>query len=249
MAALSSSDAWAVGSYFDGTAPQTLAEHWDGTAWCPVASPDPGGSANSGVLLGVTALSPSNVWAVGYYNNPGPAQTLVEHWDGTGWKHVPSPTPCPDIGLNGVAAASSSSAWAAGGCNKNSMTRTVILHWDGTAWTQVPSPNPGGTRGSALGAVAVTPKSSSSAWAVGSYGIGTLNATQTLILHWDGTAWTQVPSPNPGGTGGANLLNAITALSPSSAWTAGRYSTSLTTNGHTLVEYWNGTAWTQQASP
>jgi hypothetical protein len=122
------------------------------------------------------------------------------------------------------------------------------LHWDGTAWTQVPSPNPGGSRGSALSAVTVTPNSSS-AWAVGSYGVGTLGATQNLILHWDGTAWTQVPSPDPGGTTGANLLNAVTASSSSSAWAVGRYSTSLTTNGHTLVEYWNGTAWTQQTSP
>jgi hypothetical protein len=42
-----------------------------------------------------------------------------------------------------------------------------------------------------LNAVAAT--SATDAWAVGNYSSG--SASGTLILHWNGSAWTQVPSP------------------------------------------------------
>lgn len=255
VAATSSSDAWAVGEHYNSSlnTDRTLILHWDGTAWTKVPSPNPAGSI-SDVLDGVAVTSATDGWAVGsYYSTAHQAtRTLILHWDGTRWSKVASPSPtCPagGLGLDGVAAASSSEAWAVGYCYSNSGVKTVILHWDGTAWTRVPSPDPGGSRGSALTAVAVVPGSPATAWAVGSYGVGTLGANQSLILHWDGTAWTKVPNPNPGGTAALNLLNGVTALSSSQAWTVGCYTTSLTTNCHTLVEHWDGIAWTQQTSP
>jgi hypothetical protein len=39
VAATSSTNAWAVGSYFNGVATRTLVEHWDGTAWRRQNSP------------------------------------------------------------------------------------------------------------------------------------------------------------------------------------------------------------------
>ncbi len=347
----SSSDVWAVGSCFNGTAPQTLIEHWDGTAWTEVASPNPGGSANRNQLVGVAVLSASNAWAVGFYYNPTPSQTLVEHWNGTSWKHVTSPAPgsgstlnaiaatssanawavgtyyngttsqtlvlhwngtkwskvgspnpsCPaGISLNGVAATSSSNAWAVGYCNTDTADQTLVLHWNGTkwskvaspspscpaggislngvtaaissshawavgdcytssgvqtvilrwngtAWQQVTSPNPGGSSGSALTAVAAT--SSTNAWAVGNYGIGTLSATQTLVLHWDGTTWAQVASPNPGPSGSQNNLLGVAVLSSSEAWAVGDYQPVAEGNDSTLTERWDGTAWNYVASP
>jgi hypothetical protein len=48
------------------------------------------------VLAGVTALAPSNVWAVGFYakdvNTDRPTKTFIEHRDGSSWKVVSSPT-------------------------------------------------------------------------------------------------------------------------------------------------------------
>jgi len=58
--------------------------------WNVISSPNNGASYD--VLNGVSALSPTNAWAVGDYNiSPGPLQTLIEHWDGTQWSIVPSP--------------------------------------------------------------------------------------------------------------------------------------------------------------
>jgi hypothetical protein len=45
------------------------------------------------LLKGETAMSTSDVWAVGdyYCSNGYPSRTLIEHWDGTQWSVVPSP--------------------------------------------------------------------------------------------------------------------------------------------------------------
>jgi hypothetical protein len=91
--------------------------------------------------------------------------------------------------------------------------------------THPPSP---GSNGALSGIAAVSP---SLAWAVGAY----TNAQQgqsTLLARWDGSAWTRVPSPNPG------ELTGVAATSATNAWAVG-YSDPLTT----LILHWNGTIW------
>jgi hypothetical protein len=141
----------------------------------------------------VAVLSPCNAWAVGDYD---PTQTLIVHWDGAAWTQVPSPNPGTEAGLRAVAPVSPSNLWAVGEYNDGTTFRTLIVHWNGTAWTQVPSPNVSGSTNDLL--VAVRATSATDAWAVGSY-VNSNNVTQTLILHWNGSAWKQVKAPNPGG--------------------------------------------------
>jgi len=63
VAAISATDAWAVGYTIDkGDVKHTLIEHWNGKAWERVSSPDPGGAAE---LDGVAAAGATNIWAVG----------------------------------------------------------------------------------------------------------------------------------------------------------------------------------------
>ena len=50
---------------------QTLIEHWNGTTWSVVASPNVGTQLNG--LNGVTAVSTSDIWAVGSDGNTGGA--------------------------------------------------------------------------------------------------------------------------------------------------------------------------------
>ena len=108
------------------------------------------------------------------------APTLIEHWNGTAWKRVPSPNPSSAANLlSGVAAVSATGAWAAG--NYGDLERTFTLHWNGAAWKRVPSPNPAGSdRANSLFDVAAT--SSTGNWAVGYYFNGAAN--QALALHW-----------------------------------------------------------------
>src|SRR5215471_12554368 len=107
ITALSAASAWAVGASDQG--PLRLIRHvvrWDGRAWRVV--PAPGG----GDLYGVAAISAADAWAVGYA--PG-NKALIEHWNGTAWSRVASPTPPFAFSeFNGVAATSATCAWDVG---------------------------------------------------------------------------------------------------------------------------------------
>ena len=206
-------------------------------------------------LFGVTAASPSDAWAAGWYYGPGGenSNNLALHWNGTRWAVVPSPNPV-HLGfnvLNGVSAPSSSDAWATGSYqNAAGSQRTLILHWNGTNWATVASPNPGDPDDSYLSAVSALPSqsvsspraSSPGAWAVGYY--STSSGQKSLILHWNGTRWTHVASPGPLNS----ELKSVNAVSPSDAWAAGDDSTS-SGEPKTLILRWNGTTWATVASP
>lgn len=177
VAVLSSCNAWAVGDYSNGTADQTLVEHWNGSTWTQVPSPDPAGASQNNTLTGVAAISSTNIWAVGSYISGTTGKTLVEHWNGTAWTQVASPNPGGSFGdgLSGVAAVSSSNAWAVGSYSNGAAPQTLILHWNGTAWKHVTSPNL--TPPNFLSAVAAS--SATNVWAVGYYG----EPRQPLAIH------------------------------------------------------------------
>src|SRR5262249_38482127 len=121
---------------------------------------------------------------------------------------------------------------------------TLILRWNGTAWSKMSSPNPG-PNGSHLTSVsAVSP---TDAWAVGVSGNSTCTAAATLVLRWNGSAWSRVSSPYPGAA--CNYLTAVRALSPPDAWAVGQSCPFAINTCHSLILHWNGTAWSQMASP
>src|SRR5215472_4381390 len=144
--------------------------------------------------------------------------------------------------LDGVAIESACDAWAVGFQMGSGIDATLTEHWDGSAWTVVPSPAVGSS--SQLRSVRGT--SASDVWAVGSYFDDTANMRKTLILHWDGRAWTQVTSPSPGGTD--NELFGVRAVSGTDAWAVG-YDVTTGSTDKTLILHWDGNTWTQVTSP
>src|SRR5207302_262184 len=54
---------------------------------------------------------------------------------------------------------------------------------------------------------------------------------QTLALHWNGSSWSQIPSPNPQGS---DQFVAVAAVATNDVWAVGP-------NG--LIEHWNGSTW------
>src|SRR2546422_923441 len=114
-----------------------------GGKWSIVPSPNVGSSFDQ--LNGVTAVSASNIWAVGDDYTNGVVQTLIEHWNGTRWQVVPSTNAgSVDDVLLGVAAVSASNIWTVGYDQRgNGAVQTLIEHWNGTSWQVIPSPNAG----------------------------------------------------------------------------------------------------------
>ena len=234
VSAASRADAWAVGVM------PTLALHWNGTAWTQAAIPQLAGS----VLLGVSALSASDAWAVGSETAGNTTKTLVLRWNGTAWAQVASPNVNDNGALLSVAALSPTDAWAVGNYTAGNDIKTLVLHWNGTAWVHVPTPSPGRSPlNDSLSGVSVL--SPSDAWAVGASGHGhsPFSPQNTLVLHWNGSRWTQVPAPNPRGTGTSpfTILTSVSARTPSDAWAVGCACTNDADT--TLVLHWNGTAW------
>ena len=126
----------------------------------------------------------------------------------------------------------------------------LILRWHGKAWSLVTGPGLGGD--AYLYGVSTAP--GGGAWAVGyicTSGCHTASETdQMLILHWDGTSWSQAAAP---GVGSSALLDAVSAGADGTAWAVGSSCTPgcLAPRAATraLILHWDGTAWAEAAGP
>jgi hypothetical protein len=166
---------------------QALIEQWDGTAWHLVAIPALPAGAVESRLSGVVALSPTDAWAVGWYDTRqnGPQLPLILHWNGTTWQVASSPT----VGgaLEAVAAAGTRDVRAVGRQGGSVHGAPALIEqWDGTAWEVVTSPTVGGGATDHLSGV--TADSEGSFWAVGYSAIPPAGSSQpstqkTLIVR------------------------------------------------------------------
>jgi hypothetical protein len=141
LSATSASDIWLVGTSVNLATDTTFAEalHYNGTSWSVVPMAQPG--TNTPAIQAVTAISPTDAWAVGEDIGATSAlggSTLIEHWDGQKWSIVPSPTPGADPFLAGVAARGPDDVYAVGS-NLPSINggadEGLILRWNGSAWS------------------------------------------------------------------------------------------------------------------
>ena len=235
----SAPDCWAVGYFYNSSQSfdETLVEHWDGSVWSIVASPNASG-ANRNFLYSVFCNSSSDCWAVGDYYTPNNSQTLIEHWDGSSWTITTSPNVGFSNFLSGVTCASSSQCWAVGFFGTligNGITEeTLIEGWDGNSWKVVSSPNPATQPDDLNDLNSVSCPSVTECWAVGYSSTG--GPQQTLIEHWDGNSWSLFPSPNAPAVR-TQELNSIACSSTSQCWAVGWYEPQLGVPYALIEEY------------
>jgi|SRR5579863_9804512 len=227
VTAVSANNIWAVGEYDSSSTLgyQTLIEHWNGTRWGVVSSPNIGSGYNQ--LNAVAAVSANNIWAVG----EAASATLIEHWNGTRWGVVSSPNIGPNSGiLNAVAVLSANNVRAVGSQSSSSgSTQTLIEHWDGTTWSAIKSANVS-ENNSLYGVVAI---SVNNVWAVGDYYSANW---QTLIEHWNGVNWNVIPSPNVASSN--NIISGAAKVpGTSTIWAVG-YSIDSSSTSHSLIEFY-----------
>lgn len=112
---------------------------------------------------GLWAAAPDDLWTVCRGGE-------IFHWNGTAWSKASSPTTQDLEAIYGFA---TNNIWAVGNSN-------TLLHWNGTAWSSVTAP-PGGALIGIWGAAANDV-----------YAVGTTGILRGHVIHFDGSAWTEV---------------------------------------------------------
>jgi hypothetical protein len=121
--------------------------HYNGKSWSVSTLSGPSGTD----FESVKALSPTDVW-VGGTNGTGP---LLEHFNGTSWQVMTTPSSFAGAGVFAIAARSDSDVWIFS--VHDPLTAAVLLaHWNGSSWTTSPSPIPADTSIS-IGSAASSP--------------------------------------------------------------------------------------------
>lgn len=247
VSAIAANDVWAVGEYDSLAGTYTpemraITAHWDGFAWSLVPTASVGVSGTT--LTGVAASAAHDVWAIGYSNTYGTPQTLVQRWNGSQWSLVSSPAFGGGSSLEAITSLATNDVWAVGtrdGAAFGTTVATLAVHWNGSAWSAIPTPNIG-NRWNSL--EAVSGSSANDVWAVGSWRhIGGL--FQNLALHWNGSQWSIVPTPNL--SGAENQLQAVVAISSNDAWALGSTNDGIT--GRSIYLHWNGSVWSSVPGP
>jgi len=206
VAAVSTTDVWAVGVDSASANSRSHIVHWDGHTWTRVPSPAVGTADD---LRAVSATAADDVWAAGYtYSQP-----LLLHWDGTTWSSVAAPV-LAGAEISGIWAGARDNAWAVGSIGSLTDRQTLLLHWDGSSWTRVAGPN-GDLAFSALTSVAG--QGANDVWAAGVSRSGQGIDGPGLLLHWDGHTWNQstTDATQPA------LLTSLAVPAAGEAWAGG----------------------------
>ncbi len=187
----------------------------------------------AGDLGGAAAIASNDIWAVGENLPATPmstVSTLAEHFNGTSWTVITTPSPAAGGFFSSVARVTSNDVWAVGSDLTGTHGQPLIEHWNGTSWSQVASPtlNNGGSLNG------VTAVSSNDVWAVGFNG----DTSGALVEHWDGSSWSIVSSPAFAGVG---LIKGVSADASNDVWAVSASTAS--------ILHWNGTSWSIVASP
>lgn len=269
IAAIPGTDgAWAVGGYGDPPGGNPLYElpvidSWNGTSWTQATVPAPTGYVAD--LTAVSASSASDAWAVGYTTPDLVSATpWAVHWNGSTWSTAGSAASALISGsqLTGVADISPTDAYAISYNSVDSLSQ--VIHWNGSTWSAVAIPQPGTTVTAPYDIDDVTYLSAISAdspddvWAVGGYFSQGSSLFRPYALHFNGTTWSVATLPQVSGATSATQyeFGSVVANSPTDVWAVGQsyqsevsFPTSSNSTSSTLIEHWNGTAWSVVSSP
>lgn len=200
---------------------------WNGTEWSIVYTRTITTYASGS---DVDAISEIDAWAV--------LDDTVLHWNGISWNVSKT---FENVGLKNVEVISTNDVWVIGGTGSEP-SEPFTAHWDGTNWSTIEVPYPAGTTEAHLNGLDVI--ASNDVWAVGNYGFGIFK-TLTYALHWDGTNWDIVSTPNPGFE--FNWIGEVSAISSSDVWATG--SSVIGAGERGFILHWDGTVWQEVQIP
>ena len=234
----------AVGYFENGNSNQTLIELWDGSSWSIQPSPNTSPTEDNS-LGGVSCVSTTWCVAVGNSYDGTTSQTLIEVWDGTNWTIQTSAntSPTEDNQLYSVSCTSVSSCVAVGDFY-NGWLQTLVQVWDGNSWSLQASPNSSATETNYLFAVSCV----SSSWCVAVGAFMRVGRNQPMAQVWNGSNWSMQSAPSFSPTED-NYLEALSCVSASWCVAAGAHTINNEDVYETMVQVWDGSTWSMQASP
>jgi hypothetical protein len=177
---------------------------WNGSAWSLLSTLN-----TAGKLSSVSCSSSTMCMAVGKMS--GNTSPFIK-WNGTSWSSIPAPTMQTGGIVQSVSCVSATFCMAVGYIYRSTFSGmeggTLTLKWDGTSWSVVSAPLASTLDFTSLNAVDCF--SERSCVAVGSYRPDTGSPQAplvSLVLIWDGIAWSKTPDPAATNTGSVDLLD------------------------------------------
>jgi hypothetical protein len=247
----SSSACTAVGEYKTASfVNHSLAERWNGTEWMIQEVPQPSGERPMG-LTGVGCVSTVSCIAVGSTRTSLKTITpYAAQWNGTTWsiQEMPGKTESRGVQIEGVSCTAASACTAVGwshtGANNIYNYYNVAERWNGTQWVFETIAHTEEESLSKFRGVSCT--SSTNCVAVGT--LLSVEPNRTHVMRWNGTGWSLQTSPNTPGAVNSSLYG-ISCASSTACTAVGQSVNATGTSSATLVEHWNGTEWSRQATP
>lgn len=179
-----------------------------------------------GQLMAVTAVPhSSDIWALAELGHPGGKITYFAMWRHRGhWRRVATPKVSGQEGLlTSIGAASSHDVWIGGTTTQHKTGQGIPHVWRWTGKHFVAQKLPPQFAG-ATTVASISASSTKNAWAVGE--MSPPNDQGFTVLHWNGTKWSDVPTPID--------LTTVTTISTNDAWATG---------SDANLYHWNGASW------
>lgn len=208
---------WAVGTAGSPAAP--LLERWNGQVWAMARAPAISAQADP---LGVFCASAADCWVTGQNAKGG---TLAAHWNGSTWSVTPAPTSGPTGDYLAYIACGGRDCVAVGGTS----SRTLAERWDGSAWTVAPT----GNAYARFGGLSCTAR-------LHCVATGNTIGGRAFSEVWNGSAWRIVWPQVPAGFAASGLAG-VSCVTAADCWSVGNKFDGV--NITSLIEHWNGTAW------
>jgi hypothetical protein len=172
---------------------------WDGSQWQMMETPHLGGGSGD-IIWGIKVFGPDDVWFVGddHPQASAPQPALAMHWNGSSFNLTQVPIVNPEAGsragnpLYDISALPGGELWVAGGTDVNALGSggySQIHRYRNGQWQHIPGPTPGYFN-QLFAIEAIAPDD---VWAGGEY--WDASGIFGLLMHFDGTSWTQVPAP------------------------------------------------------
>jgi hypothetical protein len=222
--ATSTTNVWAIGS---------LVERYNGTNWVAMSSP-------AGVApRGLDVVSPSEVWVAGY---SGSAATVAQWKNGT-WttRYTQASTGRHLTVFEAIAVDASGQVWAVGWDRDYDApgrpVSSLVVHYNGTSWTREATPNPANRN--TLNDVVVLANGEVFAVGVAQDTSGGGITPRSLMLRRQGGTWSSLTVPK-GEAGSQDQLLSVAAVSSTSVWSVGYYSSPSSGLYEPLLVHWTG---------